>query len=604
MADQEVLKNVVKYVINNGGKIYPLIINYTKTNGTGLMNPSIFLDNGKKKVILRHVNYTLYHSELKVCHHTYGPLQYLNPENEPYLITTNFYCTLDDNYEMTSSKKIDTSLHDKPSLWEFIGLEDARLVRWNGKLWTCGVRRDTTTNGEGRMEMCEIIEENNSIKEISRLRLPPPNDKESYCEKNWMPILDMPYHFIKWTNPTEIVKVNIDNITTETVILKEQDINIDGDLRGGSQVIKWRNYHVAITHEVRLFNNILGEKDAIYRHRIVLWDEDWNIVNYSPDFSFMSGDIEFCCGLAFENGNFLITFGFQDNCAFLLEMPEILLNDLLVNPLQPLSKLSKVQPLRKDNKINDEEIELISTGILNDKNIYNLINSIDYPTKELVIFNNNNVDLDKSKLSSKFINKITVCTLPNNIGCAGYWNLTIKCYLDKPYWILTNDDIMFTQGFLEKMLVLSKDKEIGIVHGSRGHYEIGSWSLFLIKRFVIEKYGIFDENFYPGYCEDMDYYSRILADGNTLKRILGVGVPYYHDGSLINNEIHDNKEPIDNGIKKILFKNQEYMDLKWGKGWRWDKPYNRPYDNNEIPLSYTSYDLSFLDRKIVGDKNV
>lgn len=43
-------------------------------------------------------------------------------------------------------------------------------------------------------------------KETERSRIEPPT--KSYCEKNWMPILDMPFHYVKWTSPTEVVKVN------------------------------------------------------------------------------------------------------------------------------------------------------------------------------------------------------------------------------------------------------------------------------------------------------------------------------------------------------------------------------------------------------------
>ena len=52
-----------KIALDNGGSIHPLIIPASITNGTGLMNPSVYNDNGKIIVNLRHVNYTFYHSE-------------------------------------------------------------------------------------------------------------------------------------------------------------------------------------------------------------------------------------------------------------------------------------------------------------------------------------------------------------------------------------------------------------------------------------------------------------------------------------------------------------------------------------------------------------
>ena len=314
------MKNLVKQVIKNGGSIVPLIIDSSKTNGTGLMNPSIFNDNGKLILNLRHVQYTLYHTRGKF-ENRYGPLAYLNPENDITLTTTNYFCSLDNNLSITSFNKVDTSKHDITPIWEFVGLEDARLVRWDGKLYVCGVRRDTKDNGEGRMELSELKISNNKVEEISRFRIPAPiNDDTSYCEKNWMPILDMPYHFVKWTNPTEVVKVDPIKKTCTQVFLGTE-YSSKRDIRGGSQVITIGDYRVAITHEVDLWQNKNNNKEATYRHRIVTWDKDWNVVNISDEFDFMTGYIEFCCGLAIKDDNVLVSFGYEDNAAYLLKIP-------------------------------------------------------------------------------------------------------------------------------------------------------------------------------------------------------------------------------------------------------------------------------------------
>jgi hypothetical protein len=54
------------------------------------MNPSIYNDQGELWMILRHVNYALYHSEKRKFHHSYGPLQYIHPENDRTLTTWNY----------------------------------------------------------------------------------------------------------------------------------------------------------------------------------------------------------------------------------------------------------------------------------------------------------------------------------------------------------------------------------------------------------------------------------------------------------------------------------------------------------------------------------
>jgi len=288
------------------------------------MNPSIFIDDNRILCNIRNINYTLFHSERKKFQHTYGPLQYIHPEDDRTLTTYNYLCELDDNLNIVSYSKIDTSKLDITPLWEFVGLEDVRLVKWEDKLYASGVRRDTTPNGVGRIELSEI--ENNA--EISRFRIPAPAPNRSYCEKNWMPVLDLPYTYIKWSNPTEVVRVV--NNDCETIHLNESTrINGLADFRGGSQVITWRNHYLAVIHEVRLFNSELGRKDGKYFHRFVLWDKQFNLLGYSEIFDFMGGDIEFCCGLAFKDSTFYLSFGFQDNVAFILKLPETILISML-----------------------------------------------------------------------------------------------------------------------------------------------------------------------------------------------------------------------------------------------------------------------------------
>lgn len=211
-----------------------------------------------------------------------------------------------------------------------MGLEDARLFRWQGTLYASGVRRDTTTNGQGRMELSELDEHPTVTNEISRVRIPAPGDDTTYCEKNWMPILDQPYHYVKWSNPTEVVKYDPDTNTTTTVHLNATDFipNLP-DFRGGSQVIPYGDYYLAIVHEVDLFKPQVGNKDAAYQHRFVVWDRSWNLVRFTDAFSFMNADIEFCCGAAFYQDHLLVSFGFQDNCAFILKIPNAVVDQIV-----------------------------------------------------------------------------------------------------------------------------------------------------------------------------------------------------------------------------------------------------------------------------------
>lgn len=324
--------NFVKFSLDRGGKIKPLIIpsNNTYWKGTGLMNPSICKFNGNLIVNIRQVNYTLYHSEKGKNSHIWGPLVYIHPENNQCLATKNFICTLNDDLDIISYSMIDTSKLDQKPIWGFHGLEDIRLVNWENKLFITGVRRDTNTTGRARMDLSEIIFDGNYVKEISRIRVPAPGDRDktSYCEKNWMPIYDKPYSYIKWSNPTEIVSYDHSSHKTTTEFVGKYDIN-NHDPRGGSQALPWKGGYIALVHLTSFCKDYGRRKNGDYYHQFIVWDKDWNIVRRSKIFSFMGGRVEFSCGMCKHNDDYLITFGFQDNAAYVLSVKSTSLEEFM-----------------------------------------------------------------------------------------------------------------------------------------------------------------------------------------------------------------------------------------------------------------------------------
>ena len=421
-----VITNLVKQVLDNGGSITPLIIPSSETNGTGLMNPSIYNDNGNLLLNLRHVQYTLYHTRGKF-ESRYGPLAYLNPENDITLRTTNFFCEVNDDLTIKSHFKVNTSKHDITPIWEFIGLEDARLIKWDDKFYICGVRRDTKPNGEGRMELSEIVIEDNTVKEISRFRIPAPiNDDTSYCEKNWMPVLDLPYHFVKWTNPTEVVKVDPIKKTCERVFLGN-DYSSKRDIRGGSQVITIGDYRVAITHEVDLWKNKNNNKEATYRHRIITWDKDWNVVNVSDEFDFMMGNIEFCVGMCVYNNNILVSFGYEDNAAYLLQIPILFFNKL-INFKSKLSDFPKTYCVSYTDDKNRRDI------------LTKEFNQLNLPTPEFIIATKESDN--KSIVKGKYIHQLNT----QSLNCAVSHLKAIKEWYNnsnESYALFLEDDVTF-----------------------------------------------------------------------------------------------------------------------------------------------------------------
>lgn len=329
--------NLVQKTIEAGGRLKPLIIPASVTGGTGLMNPSIFIDDdGDILCILRHINYTLYSAENNQRFPSiWGPLSYLHPEEDQRLVTANYFCRLDKDYNVINYTLIDTTLLDVKPIWTFVGLEDARLVKWNGKYYGTGVRRDTTTNGQGRMELSEleINKDAWTAKEVSRTRIPEPGADDGYCSKNWMPLLNKDFQYIKWTSPTELVQAYPNQTKCDQVKITQGKV-VNADQRGGSQLVNWGEYYIAITHEVVLAKNYLKQKNGQYRHRLCVWDKDLNLIGISPEsFSFLDAQIEFVCGAAVLDNKLLISWGFQDNSAYVLEVPTDVVDALITEAL-------------------------------------------------------------------------------------------------------------------------------------------------------------------------------------------------------------------------------------------------------------------------------
>jgi len=239
--------------------------------------------------------------------------------------------------------------------------------------------------------------------------------------------------------------------------------------------------------------------------------------------------------------------------------------------------------------------------------IQHLLDSIDYPTDNFVIFNNNGrgqitEELDIiAKKPHEFIKKITVCHLPANIGCSGAWNLIIKCYMNSPYWIITNHDVSFSPGFLEAMNNKAQNKEVGIINSNNGEYGEGAWDIFLIKDWVIQKYGLFDENLYPAYNEDIDYWFRFFHDN--LKRdnmgdfthYHGLGTNYYETGQQTKKG-----DGLEDKLNQVNLINFEYMEKKWGPCWRMTWIHPTPFNISGMPMSLTTYDLEYVRKKHLG----
>lgn len=256
-------------------------------------------------------------------------------------------------------------------------------------------------------------------------------------------------------------------------------------------------------------------------------------------------------------------------------------------------------------------IPVIGTAIVNGFDwMERLVASVDYPVDNFVIFDNNGKgeltrDLDAlAKQHHPYIKKLTVCHMPTNIGVSGAWNLIIKSYMNAPYWIITNHDVAFVPGLLQEIAEAASDPEVGMVHPHGGDFGDGSWDLFLIKDWVVQSHGLFDENLYPAYCEDADYIMRLkLKPIKTVPQLTkvhkhgdGFADEYYVHGSQTKKATPELNSKLD----EINVYNFEYLNQKWGPGWRMTNPLPTPFDLADMPITYTTYDLSYVRKKHLG----
>lgn len=235
--------------------------------------------------------------------------------------------------------------------------------------------------------------------------------------------------------------------------------------------------------------------------------------------------------------------------------------------------------------------------------------SVDYPVETFVIINNNgrgelDEDLDRLvKTDHKYIDQIKVVHMPANIGCAGAWNLIIKCYMNAPYWIIANDDVAFKPGLLKNMAEhVDSDSILGMIHPNKGDFNLGAWDLFLIRDIIIEQFGLFDENTYPAYCEDADYIMRMVH--RPIKKLVGVEPGYLHgtgDSSEYYKSGSQTKKTEPELEEKLNYANSmniDYLTEKWTLGWRYMQPSESPF--NSMPINTTTYDLKFVRSKHLG----
>ena len=315
------IDNFARICLGCGGRLNIMDAPEIRTSQfPSICNSTIYNDNGRLLTNLRLVNFIQCfenNPSNNGCY--YGSLCYMTRDDDNTLRTLNYLAELDDNLNTINVHKLGFNENPNPK-YEMIGLEDVRLVRWDDILWIVGCNRDTFESGYCNMVMVEIDEETGAEKRRVVIQ-----NVSDYIEKNWVPIIDKPYHFMRWANPLEIYKVDIETGIPELVINKSYDIPVDYDghlLRGSSQVIPWKDYYISIIHVTELYTSKRGDKCGRYLHQFLVWDKEFNFVKCSPLFNFAGNVSEFCVGLCMKDDQFYIPFSTGDSTQYVIRVGE------------------------------------------------------------------------------------------------------------------------------------------------------------------------------------------------------------------------------------------------------------------------------------------
>jgi len=144
-------------------------------------------------------------------------------------------------------------------------------------------------------------------------------------EKNWLPFIekDSP-KFLYSVDPLIIRQPLSQRGYVDLPV--EHRIALDNE-RGSSQVLPFEGGYLFVTHSVTAGSS--GKR--IYRHRFIHMTNEYKIAGVSEPFYFNGKfNIEFCAGMCRQGDSLLLSYGFEDNTAWIVIIPEYQLYDILI----------------------------------------------------------------------------------------------------------------------------------------------------------------------------------------------------------------------------------------------------------------------------------
>jgi len=171
-----------------------------------------------------------------------------------------------------------------------------------------------------------------------------------------------------------------------------------------------------------------------------------------------------------------------------------------------------------------------------------------------------------------------------NRGLSKSWNDGIlNAYSsDADVVLVVNDDVSFSPGDVDQLARKAFDHRDRYIISCAGfHRRLNRWlpshgySCFAVNPVAVEKIGVFDENFFPCYCEDQDYAYRASLAGLHEENCSGTKI--WHGGS--DTIYSDPALSRQNRFTQV--RNLEYYIRKWG-GVGGQERFTHPFDRPEL----------------------
>lgn len=206
------------------------------------------------------------------------------------------------------------------------------------------------------------------------------------------------------------------------------------------------------------------------------------------------------------------------------------------------------------------------------------LRSIDFPVRRIVLVNNGQIPdllervLEVDEIRNSPLNESIWVQEPRaNIGVAGAWNWLLHTQLAQRsevgtrrsaadgYVVICNNDIQWAPNDLERMhWAALSDPGMCAVFGN------WSFSNFLVTREGVRQLGYFDENFWPAYLEDGDYWRRICVSGAKVCHAAGINSIHGENGEG-SCTIHSDPD-LARRNEATHQRNWIYYRAKWGFG--------------------------------------